>query len=95
MGPTAFAWSVYKSFKSYKSGVYYQSNCTMYDTTNPNYLGEHAMIMIGYGTDAALGAYWIARNSWGTNWGEKGYVRIARNNTNLCSIWNNIIYPLI
>ena len=36
------------------------------------------MTLVGYGTDEKYGDYWLVRNSWGTNWGENGYIRIKR-----------------
>ena len=40
---------------------------------------NHAVTLVGYGTQNNV-AYWIVKNSWGTNWGEKGYFRIRRGN---------------
>jgi C1A family cysteine protease len=57
-------------FQTYTSGVLTGSACgTSID---------HAVIAVGYGTDATYGAYYLVRNSWGTSWGEKGYVRIGQ-----------------
>merc|ERR1712150_237343 len=34
---------------------------------------DHAVLAVGYDTD-----YWLIRNSWGSSWGEKGYIRLTR-----------------
>ena len=37
------------------------------------------------GVDASSGGYWKVRNSWGTSWGESGYIRLAYGK-NTCDI---------
>merc|ERR1711988_2073078 len=38
---------------------------------------NHAVIAVGYGTDGV--DYFKIRNSWGTSWGESGYIRLGQN----------------
>ena len=40
---------------------------------------DHAVLLVGWGVDAGLGASWKMKNSWGVGWGEDGYIRLQRN----------------
>merc|ERR1711931_242510 len=71
VGPLAVAVDA-SSWGGYSSGVF--SGCSFSDNIGLN----HAVQLVGYGTDPAEGDYWIVRNSWGTRWGEDGYIRLAR-----------------
>ena len=50
--------------------VYVPSQCT----TRVN----HAILIVGFGTDIKYGPYWLVRNDWGHSWGDKGYFKIRR-----------------
>ncbi|XP_026229273.1 cathepsin K-like isoform X2 [Anabas testudineus] len=77
-----------RNISIYTSGVYYNPQC---DKDNPG----HAVLLVGYGETAEGEKYWIVKNSWGDGWGEKGYIRIARNRENHCGIATDATYPLM
>ena len=65
---------VNNAFQAYSSGIYTDTNtnCPQCEYTQSN----HAISLIGWDDNNGDG-YWILRNSWGTTWGENGYMRIS------------------
>jgi len=58
---------------------------------------DHAVNVIGYGTSNGVD-FWLVRNSWGTGWGEAGYVRIIRTSTTgagMCGMLQKSTYPVV
>jgi len=79
-GPIQIAFMVYKSFMTYKSGVYKK----LPEEFLPE--GGHAVKIVGWGTEKGTD-YWLVANSWGTTqWGDLGgFFKIERG-TNQCGI---------
>lgn len=67
------------TFQTYTNGIL---------TSCEDGLPDHEVLVVGY-SEAVLNnqtvPYWIVKNSWGTTWGEAGYIRVA-SGKNLCQI---------
>ncbi|KAG9471120.1 hypothetical protein GDO78_015740 [Eleutherodactylus coqui] len=75
------------SFHFYSKGVYYDANC---DPEGIN----HAVLAVGYGNIKGT-KHWIIKNSWGEQWGRKGYILMAREKNNACGIANLASFPMM
>jgi cathepsin L len=88
IGPVSVAIDAnHESFMLYKSGVFQEPTCQQ---NAP----DHAVLVVGYSSENGQD-YWIVKNSWDTTWGEQGYIRMARNNNNMCGIANYATYPTV
>mmetsp|Transcript_11871 Transcript_11871/g.20082 ORF Transcript_11871/g.20082 Transcript_11871/m.20082 type:complete len:109 (-) Transcript_11871:62-388(-) len=91
--------------KHYVSGIIddREGACDCSTRAGPN----HAVALVGFGVDPTISyedvrkgrcrEYWLLRNSWTENWGEKGYFRLCRNDENLrdgtCFVRHDGILP--
>ncbi|KAH7866116.1 hypothetical protein Vadar_015770 [Vaccinium darrowii] len=58
---------------------------------------DHGVAIVGYGTTLDGTKYWIVKNSWGAEWGEKGYIRMERGisaKEGKCGIAIEASYPI-
>merc|ERR1719312_496213 len=63
-------------FQEYSGGIF--AGCPKSDST------DHAVTVVGYGTEGGQD-YWLIKNSWGSSWGEKGFIRLKRG-VGMCGI---------
>lgn len=58
---------------------------------------DHGVAVVGYGTTQDGTKYWTVKNSWGAEWGEKGYIRMKRGisaKEGICGIAMEASYPI-
>ncbi|VDK24766.1 unnamed protein product [Taenia asiatica] len=77
-----------QGFMFYKDGIFEDPSCSVLFV-------NHNVLVVGYDSDKAERDYWIVKNSWGKQWGQEGYIWIARDDRNMCGITTAASYPLI
>lgn len=88
-GPVSTGFYIHADFMDWDgTGVY------VYDGKSDS-LGGHAVVIVGWGEEEQADGsssipYWLVLNSWGTDWGTKGYFKIKRGE-NMCGIEENIV----
>ncbi|XP_057683221.1 cathepsin S, ortholog 1 isoform X4 [Corythoichthys intestinalis] len=86
VGPLAVAVNaMLPSFHLYRGGIYDDPDC------EAKFI-NHAVLLVGYGSDRGR-EFWLLKNSWGSAWGEDGFIRISRNRNNVCGVANFAVYP--
>lgn len=88
-GPVQAIIEVHEDFFVYKTGIYRHTDVSSHKAPQYRKHGTHSVKLTGWGEErdhsGKVHKYWIAANSWGKNWGEDGYFRIARGE-NECEI---------
>ena len=67
LGPVSCAVYADAAMTAYRGGVF---NSCGFGAVN------HAVMIVGWDDTQGANGVWIMRNSWGTAWGENGYMRI-------------------
>jgi C1A family cysteine protease len=78
-----------KDFQLYKSGTFTGDCGTNLD---------HGVLLVGYGNDGD--DYYLVKNSWGTTWGDNGYIKLGRgeqynSGKGQCGLLMQGSYPLL
>lgn len=84
-GPLLVSMQVPNALTTYTGGVFRPTAAEM-----AHLLGGHAVTLVGWGSSASEGDFWVIRNSWGTQWGENGYFRVPQGYANPTGIDHSI-----
>ena len=85
VGPISVAIDAEGDFQFYKTGFFESTSCSSTQL-------DHAVTAIGYGMTSDGKKYYIIKNSWGTDWGDNGYIYFSADIPNMCGI--HFVKPL-
>ena len=90
-GPVSIAIEADKrAFQMYTGGVLTGDSCG----TNL----DHGVLIVGYGEESGT-PYWLVKNSWSSSWGDGGYIKIERSDSEddagVCGIAMQPSYPIV
>jgi len=87
IGPVSVAFDASEfDMRFYKEGIYESKSCSQTEL-------NHGVLVVGYGSEDGVD-YWIVKNSWGINFGVKGYMYMRRG-INQCGIALEPSYPVL
>jgi len=70
------------NWENYRGGILDICQSNDINKPPPNGLHSlHALAVVGYGSEVVMGRlkdYWLLKNSWGKNWGDKGWIKLER-----------------
>jgi len=72
-----------RSWSSYGGGVF---KCGFWPQL------DHGVLLVGSSGSGSSG-YWIVKNSWGSSWGESGFIRVSKGTYHNCGIAKAASYP--
>jgi cathepsin L len=87
--PIAVAINSADPFKDYKGDFYACPNDGVLKSKDEV---NHALVLVGYGTDPKVGDYWILKNSYGGSWGASGFLKLIADKKLNCGL---NIFPVI
>lgn len=88
----------------YKSGILREEDCNCSDAKKNEV--NHAVTIVGYGNvsdSKDCVGYWLVKNSWGPNWGDKGFFKLCiphqerdkQLKTGTCQVKSYVQYPIL
>ncbi|KAF1335568.1 Cysteine protease family c01a, partial [Globisporangium splendens] len=86
--PISVAINSGSNFKDYKGGIYECPNSG--DFTDSSEI-DHAVVLVGYGTEGSTD-YWILKNSYSSQWGDKGFLKLKMDSKINCGV---NVFPVI
>ena len=85
VGPISVAIDAEDDFQFYQTGIFESTTCSSTEL-------DHAVTAVGFGATSDGRRYYIIKNSWGTDWGEDGYVYFSADIPNMCGIAEDASY---